>query len=360
MHPKLLFYLILFLTTTCFDNIINVRWLDTMQNYTLFAGGILFPLSGIFFFAIPTLYLKYQGKITPQNTSNIISQKQLFIIAFFDSTNSILQSIPTPYLTVVSMSIFNRLSLVGIPVASFFFLNKRYLPNHYLGIFLTFYGIIISFIPEFLNHTSIGNEWLCIYILGIIPSICSFIYKEKILQQQPEIWWFNTWVCIYQLFIGFALLPFNILITSTHTDVSFSNFGKQITNGFVCQFAGINSQENDNCKYAFLWFFLFSILTTFMNTLMLIIIRDGSSVLFVITNTLKTPITSFLGSFKTLAGHNSSKLTIADFFAFIILIVGSLTYNWNDEIISHKKEYYNIEDNNDELLTIEINNDNEK
>jgi len=332
MDTKLLLYLFLFLSITCFDNVINVRWLDSVHNYTLFAGGILFPLSGVLFFAIPMFYLKYQGKITEDNTTKILSHKDLILIALFDSLSSILQSIATPYLTVLSMSVFNRLSLVGIPFASYAILNTKYLPNHYLGIFLTLFAIFITFIPPVITHQNIGNGWLCLYILGIFPSICSFIYKEKRLKQQPEIWWFNTWVCLYQLGIGVLFMPFNILISSAHSKTTFLSFGKQIGYGFACQFAGKNMQEGDNCEYAFWWFMLFSILTTFMNTLMLIIIRDGSSVLFVITNTVKTPITSFLGSFKVLAGKSAQSINIADMYAFILLIVGSVVYNWNPEI----------------------------
>jgi drug/metabolite transporter (DMT)-like permease len=274
------------------------------------------------------IYFKKQGQITHDNTLKIISHKELFIIALFDSTNSILQSIATPYLTISSMSIFNRLSLVGIPITSYIFLKTKYKNNHYLGIFLTIYGICITFIPNFLEHESLGNAWLILYIIGIIPSIASYTYKEYKLKQQPDIWWMNTYVCIYQLFIGFALLPINMLTQN----LNFKQLGKQIGYGFVCQFANKNMQNNDHCNYAFWWFLLYSIFSFIMNALMLIIIRDGSSTLFVITNTLKTPITSFLGSFKVLAGKNTSQLTIADFFAFIILTVGSFVYNWDDEI----------------------------
>lgn len=344
METKLLIYLLLFLSTTCFDNIFNARWLDTMQNYTIFAGGILFPLSGVFFFSIPMFYLKYKGKISNSNSIDIVSKKDLIIIALFDSLNSILQSIPTPYLSVVSMTVFNRLSLVGIPIVSRIFLDTKYFPNHYLGIFLTLYGISLTFIPEILNHKEIGNWWLCIYILGIFPAIASFIYKEKKLKNNPDIWWFNTWVCFYQFFIGIMLLPFNILITSAQDkNASFKNFGKQIGNGFVCQFAGKNMQKNDNCQYAFFWFLIFNILTTIMNSLMLIIIRDGSSVVFVLTNTLKTPITAFLGSFKSLAGKNTAQLNITHLYSFILLILSSVVYNWKSEI-KQSNINYNFEE----------------
>ena len=33
-----------------------------------------------------------------------------------------------------------------------------------------------------------------------------------------------------------------------------------------------------------------------------------------------------------MAGKNTQKLTIADFFAFIMLIVASVVYNWVDEV----------------------------
>lgn len=366
MEPKLLFYLILFLSTTCFDNVFYVRWMDIMTNYTLFAGGILFPLSGLLFFAIPMFYLKRKGKITPDNTSKIVNHKDLFIIACFDSSNSIIQSIATPYLSVLSVTVFNRLSLVGIPIASKIFLDTKYRINHYLGIFLTIYAISITFIPDILEHKEIANGWLLLYIFGILPSIGSFIYKEKRLAQNPDIWWFNTWVCLYQVIIGMILLPFNIIILSSHDDTySFRNFDKQLTYGFMCQFADKNMQEGDDCKGAFGWFMIYSLLSTIMNTLMLIIIREGSSVLFVITNTVKVPLTAFLGSFSALAGKGTSKITIADIYAFILLIVGSIVYNYKNEIKPQKpilfEEFIPIGDHTFEKddVTIEMDNENE-
>ena len=350
MERKLLIYLIIFLSTTCLDNVINVRWTDSMKNYTVFTGGVLFPLSGIFFFAIPMFYLKYLGKITQNNTWDIVSHKDLIIVAFFDSLNSIMQSVPTPHLSIVSLTVFNRLSLVGIPIASYFFLKTRYHSSHILGIFLTIFSISITFIPEILHHKEIGNKWLALYIAGIIPAICSFVYKEKRLKNNVEIWWFNTWICLYQLLIGFLLLPLNILTDKSST---FKNFGKQIGYGFVCQFTGKNMQDGDNCQYSWIWFLLFSVLTTIMNTIMLIIIRDGSSVLFVITNTVKTPITAFLGSIKSLAGPGYKKINISHIYAFILLIISSVVYNWENEIKNQVpfEKYQPLDEKNIEINT---------
>ena len=327
MKKKLLVILIIFISITCFDMVFLVRWLDSLKNYEIFANGILFPLSGLLFTSIPLLFLTYTNDIYPENTTDLVSTKDLIIIGLCDGLGSIIQGIPTPYLPVVTISIFNRLSLVFLLPLSKIYLGKKYSPNHYLGVFLTLYSVFLSFIPKVLDNKTVGNWWLLLYIVGIIPGVCSFIYKEKRLRGDPDIWWFNTWVSIYQLGWGLLFLPFQALLNK----VTFMGFWKQIGYGFVCQFAGKNMLEGDNCQYGLLWFFLFNFLCTIMNALMLVIIREGSSVLFIIINTVKTPITAFLGSFKALAGNNVKKLTIVDLFVFIGLIMSSIVYNWKEE-----------------------------
>ena len=302
--------------------------------------------------SIPLIFLTFTNDIYPENKTNLVSRKDLIIIALCDALGSIIQGIPTPYLPVVTISIFNRLSLVFLLPLSKMYLGKKYSPNHYLGVFLTLYSVFLSFIPKTLKGETIGNWWLLLYIVGIIPGVCSFVYKEKRLQGSPDIWWFNTWVSVYQLGWGLLFLPFNALIKK----VSFKRFWKEIGYGFVCQFAGKNMLDDDNCKDSLLWFFLFNFLCTVMNALMLVIIREGSSVLFVIINTVKTPITAFLGSIRGLAGNNTKKLTIVDLFVFIGLILSSIVYNWQEEdeepVGEQVFEYLEVDDVNSKKIDL--------
>ena len=64
---------------------------------------------------------------------------------------------------------------------------------------------------------------------------------------------------------------------------------------------------------------------------MFLILKEGSAVLFIIIKSLKTPITSYLGSFPQLAGISASPVTIADWYAFVMLIVASIVYYYNTE-----------------------------
>ena len=202
--------------------------------------------------------------------------------------------------------------------------------SHYLGIFLTLYGISVSFIPNFMDSSiKINVCWMLLYMSSIIPGGASYIYKEKKLKEiQVNIWWMNTNICLYQVIIGIFFLPFTIISSK---ELTFSNFGTHFGQSLKCQFAGLNSIPGDACEDALLWFMLFNVISTINNILMFLILKEGSAVLFIIIKSLKTPITSYLGSFPQLAGISASPVTIADWYAFVMLIVASIVYYYNTE-----------------------------
>jgi len=327
---KLSIYVTLLLILTSVDYVLNVRWINSMKNYTVISGSILFPLFGLFFFLIPASYYYYRN-MTNHIENSKITRKDIMIIATFDGINSLLATIPVPYLSVVIMAIIDKFNLPLVAGSSYIFLKRRYQPSHYLGIFLTLYGISVSFIPNFMDSSiNIPGWWMFLYIMSIIPGTGSYIYKEiKLKEIDMDISWFNSWICLYQLFIGILCLP--ISITSSK-DLTFSNFGTHFGEAFKCQFTGINSNPGDECHYALLWFMLFNIVSTISNILMFLILKEGSAVLFIIIRTLKTPITSYLGSFPQLAGISASPITVADWYAFIMLIVASCVYYYKSEL----------------------------
>ena len=351
---KLTVYLILLLSCTSIDYLLNVRWINSMKNYTVISGSILFPLFGLIFFYIPTLYLHLINKLD-MTENNKVSRKDMIAIASFDGLNALLATIPIPYLSVVIMSIVDKVNLPLVALSSFIFLGRRYYPSHYLGIFLTLYGILVSFIPNFMdNDIKLHFGWMFVYISSIIPGTASYIYKEKRLKEvDVSVWWMNSWICFYQLIIGFLFLPITIL--SSHT-LSFSNFPQHMSEAFKCQFAGINSNPGDECQDAFLWFMLFNFISTISNILMFLIIQEGSAVLFIIIRTLKTPITSYLASFPQLAGISASPVTVADWYAFVMLIVASLVYYYKDEKDKHGRPITNTNNEIEPILVQENNN----
>lgn len=83
---------------------------------------------------------------------------------------------------------------------------------------------------------------------------------------------------------------------------------------------------------------------------MFLIIQEGSAVLFIIIRTLKTPITSYLASYPQLAGVSASPVTVADWYAFIMLIVASIVYYYNKETNVYTRRMKRLEDESTPII----------
>ena len=80
------------------------------------------------------------------NDNNKIGQKPLICLGIMDSINSLLGSLSTPYLSIIVMTILDKLSLPLIWIDNC--IKKKYKKNHYLGVFLTLYAVMVSFLPS--------------------------------------------------------------------------------------------------------------------------------------------------------------------------------------------------------------------
>ena len=70
------------------------------------------------------------------------------------------------------MTILDKLSLPLLMVFSYFMLKRRYYKCHYLGVFLTVYAVMVSYIPSFsdgkFNEGSGYFYFFSHYIAGVI------------------------------------------------------------------------------------------------------------------------------------------------------------------------------------------------
>ena len=163
---KLYIYIACLLVFTSIDYILYVNWVDTMSNYNWYAGSFIFPLIGCLFFWIPTWFLQYVKK-EPFIEERKIEQKDLIKIGILDSLNSIIGTLATPFLSIIVMTITDKLSLPLIMLASYIVLKRRYYRSHYLGAFLTIYGILEAFVPDFTSNKTNNYLWLMLYIISL-------------------------------------------------------------------------------------------------------------------------------------------------------------------------------------------------
>jgi uncharacterized membrane protein len=316
---------------TASDYILYIRWIYSMNNYKWYAGAIIFPLVGLFMFWIPTIYMSYISKTITNDDKNL-NQKKMFIMGFLDSTNSIIATFAIPFLSVPLMTILDKSSLPITMLCSYIWLKRRYYKSHYLGAFLTIYGILLPLIMW--RGNVIANPfWVSMYILSIIPGSISYCYKEKWMKlTDVSLWWMNAWVSLWQVLVGLLTLPIILIpgLTVAHTpNISIIDYLLAATK---CQFLGINTLDGDNCEFASIWMISYQTICTIVNIMMLVIMKDSSSVMFLVINTIKTPITAWLGSYASIAGKAASPVTTADLMSFVMLLVAGGVYYYKKEI----------------------------
>jgi uncharacterized membrane protein len=322
---------------TPLDYILYIKWIDSMEYYNWYASSFIFPLFGIFSFYVGTKYLENRGLIKEENK---MEQRPLQYMGIMDGLNSTLGSVATPYLSIIVMTILDKFSLPLIVASSILFLKRGYLKNHYLGVFLTIYAIMVSYLPNFSDGTF--NEWWAtlLFVVSLIPAVGSYILKEKYLDNRPiDIWWMNLWVCIWQFTFGLVMFPIMLIPfgEAGKNHIPSDNIWNYLKGATVCQFTSSNYGEHDHCENSLLLMICYQLISTLINVLMLYIIRKGSSTYFVIINSLKIPIQAWLASYRELAGPNYKPINANDLFSFLLLIVATLVYNDQDEIKFEKK-----------------------
>jgi hypothetical protein len=345
VNMPLLMSMLSYLVLTPIDSIIYIQWINSLINYKWLSGAIVFPIIGALFFYVPMLWYKKKGLLTRE--SRDIHQKFLFILAIFDSSSSILASLTVPYINILIMIILGRLSLPLTMVFSYFMLKRRYFWNHYAGVALTLGGVFLTIVPFLTGkeeHEGSNPGAIIVYMISIIPGVLSYIYKEKFLKGKEglNIWWMNSWISWWQFVIGLLTIPL-LFIPISYTYLPPDTFGQYLKNGLACQFGGVNFYNNDNCRLALLWLFLYQIISTIANILMFLILRHGSSLIFLVLATLKTPITGFLGyilmSYNLIYTTDAQKVTIhpTDYVSLLLIIAGSVVYNLKSEYTAISK-----------------------
>ena len=327
MNYYLFFLSLSFIILTPIDYILFIQWMDSMQNYSWYASGFIFPLIGVLLYKISIMIITRFKIIAPPEH---IIQKEIMYMGSLDSVSSIMTSFTTPYLSIILMTILDKLTLPLILFFSIIFLKKKFFKNHYLAIFLTIYAICVSYLPNLSDGKYNLPLATIVFILSLIPSSLSFIIKEKYMMTfNLDVWNLNLWTSIWQLIFGIIMFPL-VLIPFGKRGINYipaNDINTYFIDATKCQFLGIGN----HCKYSFLFMILYQIICLIVNILMLEIIKYGSSVYFNMINTLKLPIQAFLASFPSIAGNNYTRITINHLFTFILIIVSIFVYNDQNE-----------------------------
>jgi len=315
-----------------------------MVNYEWFLSQVV-TTTGFCIISWPiVIYRLFRGKIPPEVRS--FPQKWYIFIAVLDALSGLLGTIPTPYIPGPLLVVIGKIGIPFTMACSYVLLDVRYRPTHYIGAMLIGIGVIISVFPKLDDKETFDSNifWILLFISAGIPTAFSNVYKEKVLKSgegNMDIWWFNAWVALYQLGVGFTLawtvfIPF----PKPANNISPKDFPQYMVNATMCFFGSTDANPADEtCEFAWLVFAFFIGFNIGFNVLIFYVMQRGSATLAVIASTTTLALTSLGYHIPILAGEAKvGSFNMYGVVSLIIIIIAIFVYKVHNEIPKKSEE----------------------
>lgn len=224
---------------------------------------------------------------------------------------------------------------------AYLFLHTRFRRGHLLGAVLVIYGGLVSMLP-ILNGEALANApdpsvgWIALFMAALVPIAASNVYKEKALKRAKlDIWYAGAWMSVYLALVGLASISTIRIPAFSDPPVPWSEFIAYLGKAHRC-FLGQAVELNgalEPCDTGVLkTFMLFIAFNLTYSQLMLFIMREGSTVLLVVSSAVALPLTDLLYMVPALTGRAAGQtFTIYDGFSLFALMVGLLVYHSEKE-----------------------------
>lgn len=326
------------------DSILYTRLSYKMVNYEWFLSQVVTTIGFCIISWPVVIYRLGRGWIPPEVRA--FPHKWYMFIAVLDASAGLLATIPTPYIPGPLLVIIGKLGIPFTMVCSFVLLGVRYRPTHYIGAMLIGIGVIISVFPKMDDKQTFESNifWLVMFVSAGVPTAFSNVYKEKVLKsgkRTMDIWWFNAWVALYQLAVGFSLawtvfLPFPAPAKS----ISPREFPQYMVDATMCFFGSTDADPSDEaCQFAWIVFGFFIVFNIAFNVLIFYVMQRGSATLAVIASTSTLALTSLGYHIPLLAGEAKvGAFNIYGVISLIVIIIAILVYKIHNEIPKKSEE----------------------
>lgn len=307
-----------------------------LNNYNWFIMIIITPFIALFYCLLITSFYIYKKKITSQLLINEIKNKYIYIISLIETITALLATIIFVKLSILYIILISNMSLIIRVILNYFILKKKYVYTHYIGLFCIIAGSLIIL----LNNITNSSDNINIIILTIVLNFCHIIQsiiEEKIIKQYSiyEMWCFWVSFYFYQFINGLLVFPIFINIKSINDITPF------LYKAINCQFFGNNSDINDNCNFAYLWFILYIFNGIMVDVIVLIIYKNKSNIFSELLKSVINPLIMCFGylfvKFNIISKNNDYEINIEKIIGFILSCIGLLLYNIKKEIIYKKK-----------------------
>ena len=268
-------------------------------------------------------------------------QRRFLAMGALDCLGTFLTAMGAVFTPGQFQPLLNQSLIPATMLASFFFLGTRYSRGQLFAALLLVGGAALSVLPKLLPGTDRGAQTndetrlyaVALYWLSNVPMACSAVYKEARFSREPmEVTYLTQSVSIYQMLLGFALAPLQVLpgIGSANGQ-SWSAILSSFRDGLDC-FLGAEPSSLSNDREGCAWdarhsaspavLLLAYVLVNFVfNTMGLYLTKHGGAVLNSISYSLLLPLTTILFSLPILGPYRETAMP-STFAGLVVVMAG--------------------------------------
>eukprot|EP01138_Halocafeteria_seosinensis_P016495 gb/GECG01016826.1/.p1 GENE.gb/GECG01016826.1/~~gb/GECG01016826.1/.p1 ORF type:complete len:484 (+),score=47.23 gb/GECG01016826.1/:1-1452(+) len=346
--PKLILLVVGLIAARSADQAIYYRIAYEMDKFSWFLSAFVLPFGFLaVVFPIAWYKLLFTSSV-PKETRRWGVHKLFCVFGILDTLFNVVSTLPVEPIGGTAANVLSQSVIPFQMVCNYLFLGNSFRKSHYLGVTLAVYGVLVKLIPQFQGNSDSSNGasssgiayigWSLVMIASAIPSAMSNAFKEVVLKKVPNLdeFYMAANVGLWQLIFGMVTIP-TIGIPFTANYVPLNQLGDYIKDASNC-FVGNQPHQKSECGngaggVAPVWLFLIFVgFNITFNLLMLMIFRQGSSVLFVVASTVRLPLVDILLMWRLLSGPAYAKFSLFDGFALFALIVGIAAYQSDPEI----------------------------
>eukprot|EP01032_Pedospumella_encystans_P016517 gene16517-18845_t len=267
-----------------------------------------------------------------------IPQSVYLKMGFLDSASGTLGAIAGANCPGELQTVLNQLIIPITMVGAYGLLKSRFESFQIWGSAFILLGAIVASsnylfqrststdTPHDSAATAMVSAAVILYIISVIPSALSNIYKDgKMKEQDMNEVHTSTIVAFWQLWCSFLFLP--LMSLPALGGLTYKEMGMQLSDGWTC-FRGTNPNDPEgDCSNAAYLLMSYIMVNFVYNILMLAITKRGSAVLLVISQALSLPVTNIAFTLKIFMGNSAEPLTLVDLLGLVLVCIGFLTYS---------------------------------
>jgi len=371
----------IFVTFRAADRVFLKRVNNALANpeYNLILSNLFWPISiQLMTIAMLMGYIVLQRKqgntqyswrfFLPGNeaasTNGAVPMYMLALFSLGDQMNAAMQAPSSAFISQPMQSVMTNTVILWMLLLAFLWLRTRFKQVHLIGCVLIILSVFVGLADKLqsndcspdglqenkclMSYKSAEGEykqltqasmflWYGLFLLSVVPSAISNVYKQKVLKgNDVDVWYATWWSGNFQVIWGLLCFWINwVPLPDQPPPYSPGQTGQAISDTWQCFIGNVPHPGDESCASGtmppIVWFGIYLCFNLTFNICLLWLTKQMSAMWAQIATTLCLDLTNIFSQFEFLMGKGAAVMSLSEWLATFLASVALWVYNVESE-----------------------------